>query len=122
MANPILDDDGRQREPQTDSKEASRTQSGWREKFPGWDTVQGNVNNPAKNSSNPTLDPRFDTRNGLVVRRPGPVVLILLVTLGVLLFLLLAFFMYQRFQTPSPRSPETPQAQMQILDVGRDIA
>ena len=114
MANPILDDDGQQRKPDTDSKEANRAQAGWRERFPGWDTVQGNVNNPAKNSNNPTLDSKFDTRSPFVVRRPGPLVLLLLVTLGILLFLLLTFLMYQRFQKPAPRSPETPQAHVQV--------
>src|SRR5512133_1143274 len=116
MAKPILDDDGQQREPPTDSKEANRAQGGWRERFPGWETVQGNLNNPAKNSSNPTLDSKFDTRDSSVVRRPGPLVLVLLVTLGILLFLLLTFLMYQRFQKPAPRSPEAPQARVLILN------
>ena len=102
MANPRPDDDLR-----PDAQDpADKT---WRERFPGWETYERRPNDPRFASRiDPKRDLRFDTNlnPAAVVRRPGTVVWVLGITLGIVMFVLLAFWMYRHFQTPSPRSPQ----------------
>jgi hypothetical protein len=84
----------------------------WRERYPGWETFEGRPNDPRfATRQNPYQDPRWYTNlnpSFAVPRRPGPLLWILGVALGVLLLLLLVLLMNYHFQRPSPRSPENP--------------
>ena len=107
MANPRPEDELRP----GDDKQAGRN---WRDRFPGWETYEGRPNDPRFASKiDPNQDLRFDTNlnpSAVVPRRPGLVVVVLGVTLGVLLMVLLGFLMFRHFQTPSPRAPQPAQS------------
>jgi len=104
MANPVPDDESISAKRQ----EAAKT---WRERFPGWEAIEGRPS--VLNSDAEKKDFRYDTNlnpHVVVPRRPGVLVMILGVTVGILLLLLLSFLMYRNFQRPSPRSPQNSQS------------
>ena len=106
MANPRPED-----ERPGDDKQSGKN---WRDRFPGWETYQGRPNDPRFASKiDPNQDLRFDTNlnpSAVVPRRPGAVIVVLGVTLGIVLLVLLGFLMFRHFQTPSPRTPQPSQA------------
>jgi hypothetical protein len=103
MANPRPEDEHR--------PEGEKRDENWRDRFPGWETYHGKPNDPRfKSKIDPNQDLRFDTNlnpSAVVPRRPGAVVIVLAVTLGIVLLVLLSFLMFRHFQTPSPRTPQT---------------
>ncbi len=111
-ANRVPEDDDPLERPASpgEADDASRAQqSGWRERFPGWETFEGNPHDPRFDSDlDPTQDPRYDTRvtgAGTLPRRPGLALWAWAIFLGLVAMSLLALLMYYHFQTPSPRHP-----------------
>ena len=107
MANPRPEDElrpGAEKQPDKN----------WRDRYPGWETYEGKPNDPRfKSKIDPNQDLRFDTNlnpSAVVPRRPGAVVVVLAVTLGIVLLVLLGFLMFRHFQTPSPRAPQASQS------------
>jgi hypothetical protein len=114
MANP-KPEDGLPTPPEgRNSEEASQNSAKWRDRFPGWETFEGKLNDPRfQTNIDPRTDPRYDTHlnpSAVVPRKPGLVIYALGIALGILLLVLLSFLMYRHFQQPSPRSPQAPQS------------
>ncbi|HEX6880437.1 MAG TPA: hypothetical protein VF135_08745 [Terriglobales bacterium] len=109
MANPRWEDDLENDATPDKAEGGTQQPKGWRERFPGWETYQGRPNDPRFQATvDPHVDSRYDTHlsaGAVVPRRPGPLVIVLLVTVGVVLFTLLIFLMFYHFQRPSPRIP-----------------
>jgi hypothetical protein len=116
MANPKQEDDPSLRPDQAGRQGSDAAETGnWRDRFPGWQTFEGKPRNPLppdphrKRPSDITPDP-----GSAIPRRPGPLVVILGITLGLLLLALIAFLMFRHSQQSSPRSPEVPQSSQLI--------
>lgn len=88
---------------------ARAQQKSWRERFPGWETFEGNPNDPRfEDTTDPTRDPKYDTRvsgAATLPRRPGLALWAWAIFLGLIAMSLLALLMYYHFHTPSPRHP-----------------
>jgi hypothetical protein len=106
-------------EPQ-DSLEASQRQ-GWREKYPGWETIHGKPNDPRfKGKLDPNTDIRFNTNlntSATLPRRAGLAFWVWLVVIGIVLMVLMAYAFYIRYPKKAPRSPEQTQIDVQPMPV-----
>jgi hypothetical protein len=112
-------------EERTDTGAIKRGKS-WRSRFPGWETYEGQPNDPRfEHGKDPQHDPLYDTRlnpSMVVPRRLGAAVWVLGATIGILLLVLLGWLFFYHFQQPSPRSPKgalrthTTQVAMLALD------
>ncbi len=95
-------------EPQ-DSLEASQN-TGWRERYPGWETIHGKPNDPRFMSNvNPDDDPRFSTNlktSATLPRSAGLAFWVRLLFMGIILMALMGFAFYLRYPKKVPRSPE----------------
>src|SRR5437762_6250270 len=88
MANP-KPEDGLPTPPEgRNSEEASQNSAKWRDRFPGWETFEGKLNDPRfQTNDDPRTDPRYDTHlnpSAVVPRKPGLVIYALGVALGIL--------------------------------------
>lgn len=99
-----------------DSLEASQKR-GWREKYPGWETIHGKPNDPRfKGKIDPNADIRFNTNvntSATLPRRAGLAFWVWLVVIGIVLMVLMAYAFYMRYPKKVPRSPEQTRIQLQ---------
>ncbi len=123
MANPRWEDDLDKDATPGKAEDGTQQPKGWRERFPGWETYQGRPNDPRFQAKvDPHVDSRYDTHlnaGSVVPRRPGALVIVMLVTVGVVLFTLFIFLMYYHFQRPSPRIPGQPSSELSAPPIAR---
>lgn len=83
------------------------------------ETYEGRSNDPRLDSTaDPRTDARFDTNLNAGMVPPknlSGATRILALVLGAVLFALLIWLLYWNFQTPSPRSPESPQSRAEPM-------